>query len=137
MKTSDSLMGKTFRSHNSTIHRVAATWCDGVVFEGGPAVSTEDLNAGYTQLGKTTTDQQAYQAGQNITQLGEYKKQHNQLRSIEDKLASEVLLGFPDQSLPDLAYPIQHGWDLLRKGHRYEDALASAMEMAGTPKGAA
>jgi len=132
-----SLMNQTFRSHNNTIHRVAATWCDGVVFEGGPAVSTKDLNAGYTQLGKTTTDQQAYQAGQNITQLGEYKKQHNQLRGIEDKLASEVLLGFPNESICDLAYSIQHGWDLLRNGQRYEDALASAMEMAGTPKGAA
>lgn len=137
MKTTDSLMGKTFRSHNSTIHRVAATWCDGVVFEGGPAVSTQDLNAGYTRLGKSTCDQQAYQAAQNITRLDEYKKQRDKLRSIEDQLASEVLLGFPNESICDLAYPIQHGWDLLRKSKSYEDALASAMDMAGTPKGAA
>jgi len=131
------LMNKTFRSHNNTLHRVVATWCNGVVFEGGPAVSTDDLKTDYAKIEATTPDQQAYQDGQNITQLAEHKNQRDQLRSTEDRLASEVLIGFPNDSISDLAYPIQHGWNLLRKSKSYEQALASAMEMAGTPKGAA
>jgi len=49
-------IGDSFLSKQNEVLFVAAIWSGGVVFEGGPAVSTTELNTHYKPKNKNTTD---------------------------------------------------------------------------------